>query len=102
MKELRKAVRLSGKDLFIYYRKDIEKIIVRGCTNKRVLAKKTGIEYNTLMKVFTRNHGCFYESNGVVIIKIHPGDIEKGGQSIARKGIGGMEKFSRYINHKTY
>jgi len=93
----RREVRLGSKDLFVYYHKSIgindTSIIVRACTNKRILSKRTGVDYNTLMWNFTRKNKCFYENGDTIIMKFHTCDIEKGGQSISRKGKGGMEKF---------
>lgn len=99
------VVRLSGKDLFIYYHKGLAEsnpgIIVNACTNKKILAKKTGVDYNTLMSHFTRRNRCYYENETTIILKLHPGVIEKGGQSMARRGRGGMEKFiERYTIKK--
>ncbi len=90
-------VRLGSKVLFIYYHKvlavDSPNIIVNACTNKRILSKKTGIDYNTLMWNFTRKNKCFYENENTIILKLYTSVIEKGNQSITRKGKGGMEKF---------
>jgi lambda repressor-like predicted transcriptional regulator len=98
---MRNPVRLTGKELFIYYDRKIGladiKAPVRGCTNKRVLAKKTGIDYSTLMRVFTRKSLRYYENGDMIILKLFVSDIEKGGQSMARRGRGGMENFARYI-----
>jgi hypothetical protein len=53
------------------------------------------------MKIFTRKRGIYYEDDGVVIIKLHPRDIKKGGQSLSRKGKGGMERFKNYVIGKS-
>ncbi|MBK5202131.1 MAG: hypothetical protein JJE45_00215 [Prolixibacteraceae bacterium] len=101
----RREVRLGGKDLFIYYHKKIgignNSIIPKGCTNKRVLSKRTGIDYNTLMWNFTRQGKSYYENDDTLILKVYPGDIEKGGQSMIRRGKGGMENFAKYIGKRT-
>jgi len=101
---MKREVRLSGKDLFIFYHKGLDKgdksITVGGCTNKRVLAKKTGIDYNTLMWVFTRKRLCYYETADTIVLKLLTSNIEKGGQSMARRGRGGMESFVKYISRR--
>jgi hypothetical protein len=93
----KERIRLTGKELFVYYYKKIgitdKSIRAKGCTNKRILSKRTGIGEGFLMKIFTRRGFCYYENEDVVIMKLHASDIEKGAQSIARKGRGGMEKF---------
>ena len=101
----RRELRLTGKDLFVFYHKRLgladKSIEPGGCTNKRVLSNKTGIEYNTLMWVFTRQGLCYYENDDTVIMKLYTGNITKGGQSVARKGKGGMERFiERYVIKK--
>jgi hypothetical protein len=101
VKNTRRAdVRLGGKELFVYYHRGIgedTRIRVGGCTNKRVLSRKTGVEYNTLMWVFTRKGLCYYEKEDIIILKLYTSDIEKGGQSMKRRGRGGMENFMRYV-----
>jgi hypothetical protein len=90
-------LRLTGKDLFIFYHRDIgigdNSIKPGGCTNKRILSKQTGIDYNTLMRVFTRQRRCYYETDGMIILKVSTGDIKKGSQSLGRRGKGGMDRF---------
>jgi hypothetical protein len=55
-----------------------------------------------LEKVFTRQGQCYFDNGDVVIIKIYTTDIEKGSQSMVRRGRGGMEKFvSKYIIRKS-
>ena len=102
MSDRRNIVRLSGKDLFVYYHKKIEGVQIGGCTNKRVLSKRTGVDYNTLMSNFTRRNRHFYENDDIIILKLHPGDIEKGNQSMVRRGKGGMENFLRYVRGNSY
>jgi hypothetical protein len=97
-------VRLAGKELFVYYHKKLgivdKGVRVGGCTNKRILSKKTGITEGLLMKIFTREGLCYYEDDSTVILKLHTSDIQKGRQSMKRKGKGGMESFLRYIVKK--
>jgi hypothetical protein len=88
--------------MFVYYCKitgrDNRKVIGRGCTNKRVLAKNTSIGYDNLVRIFTREGRGFYENDDYIIVKIYPSEIDKGSQSFIRKGKGGMEKFvERYV-----
>jgi hypothetical protein len=90
-------IRLTGKELFVYYFKKLgegnKNIRIGGCTNKRILSKKTGITWSVLENTFTRKGFCYYENEEVVIMKLRTADIEKGLQSMKRKGIGGMERF---------
>jgi hypothetical protein len=53
------------------------------------------------MSIFTRKGLCYYEDENTVIMKLHTGDIEKGRQSMLRRGKGGMERFiERYTIRK--
>ena len=95
-------IRITGRDLFIYYHKKLAEdgggIIVNACTNKRILSKRTGIDEGSLMRIFTRKGLCYYENENTIILKLDARVIEKGRQSMARKGKGGMEKFvEKYI-----
>jgi hypothetical protein len=101
----KERIRLTGRLLFIYYFKKIgienKSIMVKGCTNKRILGKRTGIGVDLLVNIFTRKGLCYYENDDVVIMKLYASDIEKGAQSVMRKGKGGMEKFiERYTIKK--
>jgi hypothetical protein len=95
-------VRLTGKSFFAYCIKVKGMVETEyytgGCTNKRVLAKKTGIGYDLLMKVFTRKGLVYFENEHVIIIKVKRGDIEKGKQSFSRQGKGSMEVRGGIIN----
>lgn len=103
---MREAVRLTGKELFIYYHKGVNvndnKILPGGCTNKRVLASRTGIDYNVLMWHFTRKGRHYYENDDIVIIRLFTDNIVKGNQSFKRRGRGGMESFLKYVNRTSY
>ena len=94
----RETVRLSSKELFIFYYKLGGESKVGGCTNKRILSNRTGIDYSKLMWIFTRKNRIYYEDGEVVILKLFTSDIQKGSQSIKRRGRGGMEAFARYIS----
>jgi hypothetical protein len=48
---------------------DISENLTFSCTNKRVLAKNTGIPYNRLVYIFTRLKKTFLVENDNVIIK---------------------------------
>jgi hypothetical protein len=101
----RQDVRLTSRELFIFYNKKLglgdKSIRVGGCSNKRILSKRTGIEWYELEKVFTRQGQCYFDNGEVVIMKLFTGDIEKGSQSMVRRGRGGMEKFvSKYVIKK--
>ena len=93
--------RLHSKELFIWYPKwigrDDKKVTARGYTNKRVLSQRSGVNYDNLVRVFTREGKHYYENADGVIIRLYVSEITKGGQSVARKGKGGMENFVRYI-----
>jgi hypothetical protein len=95
-------IRITGKDLFIYYHKKLAEghdgIIVNACTNKRILSKRTGLDEGLLMRIFTRKGLCYYENEDTIILKLHTRVIEKGKQSMVRKGKGGMERFvEKYV-----
>jgi len=98
---MREVVRLTGKELFIYYDKTLgvgdNKIVCGGCTNKRVLASRTGIEYSKLMWHFTRKGRCYYDDGEIIILKLYVNNITKGMQSFSRRGRGGMESFVKYL-----
>ena len=100
----RSDVRLGGKVLFVYYFKKLgesnKQIEVCGCTNKHKLSERTGIDYNTLMRIFTRQGKNYYENEDVLILKLPTGNIIKGDQSITRRGRGGMENFVKYLSGK--
>jgi len=102
MVKRRRDIRLSSKELFIFHHYKLgsenEGVVVGGCTNKRILSEKTGIDYNTLMWVFTRKGRCYYDNGETVILKLFTNDIEKGRQSLARRGRGGMDSFVRYVS----
>ena len=97
-------VRLSGKELFVYYHKGMGEIEAGGCTNKRILSEKSGIGYDNLVRVFTRDRVNYYEDDTVVIIRLFVSNIVKGRQSMVRRGRGGMERFrERYMmNRREY
>ena len=63
----------------------------RGCSNLRLLEKRSGIKYDNLVRIFTRKGSFFYISDRVVIMKIYEGDIERGGQRVSRRGRGGVK-----------
>jgi hypothetical protein len=90
-------IRLTSRILFVYYHKKLgigDKSIKCGaCTNKRLLSKYTGIGEGLLINIFTRKGFSYYEDDNVVIMKVSTASIEKGRQSMARKGKGGMERF---------
>jgi hypothetical protein len=95
-------IRLTGKWLFVYYHKKIgigdDSIKCGGCTNQRILSKRTGLSEGFLMGIFTRKGFNYYDDGDIVIMKLDTSAIEKGKQSMARRGRGGMEKFvSRYV-----
>lgn len=98
-------IRLTGKELFTYYHKRLgegnKSIKCGGCTNKRILSKKTGIGEGMLMSHFTRKGFSYFENDDVVIMKVYTDLIKKGKQSMIRKGKGGMERFiERYTIKK--
>jgi len=102
MGKRQRDVRLRSKEVFVYYHyklgRDNADILVGGCTNKRILSDKTGIDYSVLMWHFTRKGHCFYDNGETIILKLFTDNIEKGLQSFTRRGVGGMESFARYIS----
>jgi hypothetical protein len=105
IKVRRQEVRLSGKELYVYYNREFDlhdkRYSCGGCTNKRVLSRKTGIGYDLLVKVFTRHGEVYYDNGVIVILKLYTDYIEKGGQSFNRRGRGGMEAFmGKYIRKR--
>lgn len=101
MGKRRPDIRLGGKELFIYYFKQLGmadyNIRVGGCTNKRILSERTGIGYDTLVRIFTRKGGVYFDNSDILILKLFASDIEKGRQSMSRRGRGGMEMFNKFI-----
>jgi hypothetical protein len=97
-------IRISSTELFVYYHKKLglmsNDIRVGGCTNKKLLSEKSGVDYYILMREFTRKDRCYYETEDIVILKLLTDDIKKGKQSVNRKGRGGMENFVKYIMKK--
>lgn len=93
----REEVRLTGKELYIYWIKVFGKDNIKqrggGCTNKVILSRKTGLGIDTLVRLFTRQDRGYFENDDIIIIRVNPFDIEKGKQSMSRKGKGGMQKF---------
>ena len=96
-------VRIMSKVVFVYCFKKIENTRNGMCTNKDILSKRTGVEYNKLMWIFTRKGLKRYENEDVIILKVYTADLEKGSQSIGRRGKGGMENFIKnYIRQTNY
>ena len=98
-------IRLTGKELFVFYHKEVgldRELEVIGCTNKKVLAKMSGLSYDNLVRVFTRERRHYYDNGDVVVMRLYTKNIHKGEQSIARRGKGGMEKFANYIKREGY
>ena len=102
----RHEIRLGSRELFVYYNYKLgsqsKLVMVGGCTNKRILSERTGIDYNTLMWQFTRKNRNYYDNGEYVVMKLRVMDILKGSQSFPRRGKGGMEKFvEKYVMKKT-
>ena len=93
-------IRITSREVYFYYIRENSKS--GGCTNKKILRKRTGISYNTFRKVFDRKGEWYYDNGEVVIIRVRSGEIEKGDRSITRRGKGGMEGFMRYVIRKGY
>jgi hypothetical protein len=55
------------------------------CTNKRVLADRTGIGYDKLVNIFTRQKKLFFEDPENNFIIIHSTLLHRGGQRIKVK-----------------
>ena len=60
------------------------------CTNKRVLASRSGMGYDNLVRIFTRQRKVYWEDSEHIIIKIYENDIIRGKQKISNRGRGGI------------
>ena len=71
-------------DIFTLYFGDTEegKGFSLSCTNKRVLADRTGIGYDKLVKIFTREKRFYYEDKENKFIIIHSKSLHKGDQRV--------------------
>ncbi len=97
-------IRLTGRELYIFYHKEMgnnKQVEVMGCTNKVVLARRSGVNYDNLVRVFTREKRHFYENGDVIIMRLYVRNIIKGSQSLSRRGKGGMEVFARYVRRSS-
>ncbi|MGD0340534.1 MAG: hypothetical protein ABSA76_02335 [Bacteroidales bacterium] len=56
------------------------------CSNKRILANRTHLGYDNIMRIFTRQGKYFWEDSEHIIIKIYEGDILRGRQKIKVSG----------------
>jgi len=66
----------EGKDRFT------EKPI--SCSNKRVLSERTGMGYENLVRIFTRERRYYWEDESHFIVKIRENDIIRGKQKISK------------------
>jgi hypothetical protein len=98
MNERRQDIRLTSRELFVFYNKKLGlENSVGGCSNKRILEERTGVGWSVLEREFTRLGHCYFDNGEVVILKLFTADIKKGNQSVSRKGRGGMEQFAKYV-----
>jgi len=93
-------LRITSKEIYTYYFKELN--ISGGCTNRKALERKTGVEYNKLRNLFGSKHEFYFEDKDVVIIRVMTDNITKGQQSLKRRGKGGMNRFREYIVKKDY
>ena len=61
------------------------------CTNKRVLAERSPLGYENLVRIFTRQRRVYWEDSEHIILKIFEDDIIRGKQKISKKGRGGVQ-----------
>jgi hypothetical protein len=78
-----------AKTIYIYYNKETEKEkgkgIVISCTNKKILSERTGLGYDNIVRVFTREKKIYWEGLEWVIIKIYVDEIIKGKQKFSKR-----------------
>lgn len=78
-----------AKVVYVYYDKrtggETGKGNVISCTNKKVLSERTGLGYENIVRVFTRERRVYWEGMGWVIIKIYTDEIVKGRQKFSKR-----------------
>lgn len=90
----RERLIITSREIYGYYFKGIGQS--GGCSNRKLLERKTGVDYNKLRNLFGDKRGFYYEDESVIIIRVMVNNFEKGRQSLIRRGPGGMEKFLKY------
>jgi hypothetical protein len=58
------------------------------CSNKRILSERTGMGYDNLVRIFTRQRRNYWEDGEHFIIKIYENDIIRGKQKLSVMGRG--------------
>jgi hypothetical protein len=59
------------------------------CSNLRILHERSGIGYDNLVRIFTRNGRSFYMNDRIVIMKIYESNILRGGQTFSVRNVYG-------------
>lgn len=88
-------IRITSKEIYCYYLKGVG--LSGGCSNRRILEDKLGVNYNVFRRTFEGSKKNYYEDDDVIVIRVRSIDFEKGKQSIVRRGKGGMERFAQYV-----
>ena len=97
--------RLYGKELYIVYPKmGIEEGIMfaKGFTNKKQADGIAGLNYDNLVRVFTRKRVNgrrvnYHEFKDAIVIRLFVSNITKGAQSFSRRGRGGIKQFKEQL-----
>ena len=59
-----------------------------GCSNMRILSERSGVGYENLVRVFTRERRRYWSDGASYIVKIYESDILRGKQKLSKVGIG--------------
>ena len=78
-----------AKVVYVCYGKGVDGSKPISCTNKRLLARYSGMGYENLVRIFTRQRRVYFEDSGHIIFKIYERDIIRGNQKVSRRGRGG-------------
>jgi len=54
------------------------------CSNKRILAERSSVRYDNLVRIFTRRKLFYWEDDRCIIMKVYEGDIVRGRQKLSR------------------
>jgi hypothetical protein len=98
MGRVREDFRITSKELYVYCIRHGE-MFIGGCSNKRILSERTGVGYDNLVRIFTREKRVFFDNGEVIILRLSTGNIKKGNQSLSLKGKGGSSAFNKYIRY---
>jgi hypothetical protein len=80
--------------IYIFHWKGLGKDRIKerpiSCSNKRLLAERTGLGYENLVRIFTRQGRSYWEDSEHFIVKIYESDIIRGKQNLSIRGRGGI------------